>query len=255
MKTLYHGTNGDAVQGIAGAGLRVSTGGNARIGDGVYFTDDYNVAKTIAAHRGNACVLTCRVDLGSVYDHDKGGSKSWANDGYQSSRGTHPDWAGVGHTFTEYCVDDAQRVQIVEIHGAYTDRHPKCTGTHKDCGVKQCQGLSHCVAACRACPDAGAEGKEEGNEQPFSIVNVGHNMFLDSHGEGVWLWGDGHTVGKAPENIQWRLVPVDGAASTYYVVNVAHSKFLDSHGKDVWLWGDGKDVGKAPENIQWRIFR
>ena len=41
-------------------------------------------------------------------------------------------------------------------------------------------------------------------------VNLGCNKFLDTHGAGVSMWGDGKDVGEAPQNISWKLKPVPG---------------------------------------------
>lgn len=47
-RRLYHGTNGANAQSILNKGLRISKPGSARIGVGVYFTTNKQMAETIA---------------------------------------------------------------------------------------------------------------------------------------------------------------------------------------------------------------
>jgi len=89
----------------------------------------------------------------------------------------------------------------------------------------------------------------------YHLIHAGSNKFVDSHGDKVWLWGDGVNVGGGPQNISWMFVPT-GEDDTYYIVHLGTNKFLDSHGqegKQVWLWGDGVSRGGAAQNISWRI--
>jgi predicted Rossmann fold nucleotide-binding protein DprA/Smf involved in DNA uptake len=50
----------------------------------------------------------------------------------------------------------------------------------------------------------------DGKAGIYYIVNVGHKMFLDTHGGSVRVWGDGVDVGHVPQNIQWALKIVTG---------------------------------------------
>merc|ERR1711964_732187 len=75
------------------------------------------------------------------------------------------------------------------------------------------------------------------------IRNVGQPSFLDSHGDEVWVWGDGHNIGPVPRNLEWVFEPVPGEPDTFFIIHKRFNKFLDSHGRTVSLWGDGRDVG------------
>lgn len=94
-----------------------------------------------------------------------------------------------------------------------------------------------------------------GEAETFFIVSKAHNKFLDSHGNGVWLWGDGVDIGQDPDGIKWRRQAVDnGQANTFYLIHVKTNKFLDSPGgARVALWGDGIDTGRIPQNLQWHL--
>ena len=263
--TLYHGTNGANAASILGEGLRASTGG--RLGAGVYLTDDKDVAKQVARHRGLQFVVTVDVEIGTVKDYGSGNPNAAWHGTYDVATALHPPWAGVQHSFMEYCIADANRVRVVRVEGAVatgnpfdepqfivnvnhskfldTDGRDVCLlGDGKDAGISDSRRW---------------EIRATGQADTYYIVNVKHKAFLDSHGQtggkGVWLWQGKHglDVGSYPKNLQWRLQPVDGQPGAYYIINAAHSKFLDSHGSDVWVWGDGKDVGFYPAMIQWRL--
>jgi hypothetical protein len=263
--TLYHGTNGANAASILGEGLRASTGG--RLGAGVYLTDDKDVAKQVARHRGLQFVVTVDVEIGTVKDYGSGNPDAAWHGTYDVATALHPPWAGVQHSFMEYCIADANRVRVVRVEGAVatgnpfdepqfivnvnhskfldTDGRDVCLlGDGKDAGISDSRRW---------------EIRATGQADTYYIVNVKHKAFLDSHGQtggkGVWLWQGKHglDVGSYPKNLQWRLQQVDGQPGAYYIINAAHSKFLDSHGSDVWVWGDGKDVGFYPTMIQWRL--
>eukprot|EP01047_Picozoa_sp_COSAG01_P062288 COSAG01_NODE_7899_length_3000_cov_12.889004_2_plen_506_part_00 len=83
---MYHGTDGANAASIIQNGLRASPKG--RLGAGVYFTPDKDVASTIAKHRGLQFVVECEVTISKIYDFDAGappdlahGSKDWAAHG------------------------------------------------------------------------------------------------------------------------------------------------------------------------------
>jgi hypothetical protein len=217
--TGYHGTNGKNATSILTEGLKPSTQG--RLGPGVYIATDVAAAREIARHRGMAFVLTCTINVRKCYDVDTHGWKAtWAAEGYTCARATHPPWAGFAAGFEEYCVVNACDVKIKAVEGAVEVPTPTPTPS-----------LS------------------------FRFVNVGTRGFLDSHGQGVWLWGNGVDIGSFPDNITWQLRSVPGEPEHYYVVNQGYDKYLDSHGCSVSLWGHASsgDVGTHPRNIQWRF--
>lgn len=45
-----------------------------------------------------------------------------------------------------------------------------------------------------------------GAADTYFVVNVGHSKYLDSHGDDVWVWGDGRDAGDHPAYISWRIV-------------------------------------------------
>jgi hypothetical protein len=216
---LYHGTDGANAASILASGLKASPDG--RLGAGVYFTDSEIVAQTIAKSRGLQSVVTCKVRISSVMDSDiTGNYKSWHGT-HSCAKSMHPPWAGVTHRFQEYCVHDTRRIEVFAFHG-FVAPPP--------------QSLPFPV-----------------NDTVFYVVNVGHSMFLDTHGSNVQVWGDGVNIGTSPRNIQWRFRAVAGTVDTYYIINEGHFKYLDTHGAEVTVWGNGRDTGQRPENIQWTL--
>ncbi len=117
--TLYHGSDSANTRSILKTGLKPSRRG--RLGPGVYLTDDKKAANAIAQYRGQPLVCECRVDVGKVYDFDKGSEgigpgiqAHWARYGYDTATSVHPLW----HTstpFREYCVSDKTRITITSI--------------------------------------------------------------------------------------------------------------------------------------------
>lgn len=265
--TLYHGTNGANAASILGEGLRASTDGPLRLGVGVYLTDDKNVAKQVARHRGWQFVVTVDVEIGTVKDYGSGNPNAAWHGTYDVATALHPPWAGVQHSFMEYCIADAKRVRVVHVEGAVATGNPfdepQFIVNVKHCKFLDADGRDVCLLGDGK--DAGIsdsrrwEMRATGQADTYYIVNVKHKAYLDSHGQtggkGVWLWQGNHglDVGSYPKNLQWRLQQVDGQPGAYYIINAAHSKFLDSHGSDVWVWGDGKDFGQDPTAIQWRL--
>ena len=114
---LYHGTSGKNLQGIvSNQGLKISPRG--RMGAGVYFTTDIELAWKVARDRGDEeyeMMLTCEVDLGKVYDFDADGrSTNWQSRGFDCAKGLHGPW--LGHpSFVEYCVADEKCVRIIYV--------------------------------------------------------------------------------------------------------------------------------------------
>ncbi len=114
--TLYHGTDGANAASILGEGLRASTGG--RLGAGVYLTDDKDAAKQVARHRGLQFVVTVDVEIGTVKDYGSGNTDAAWHGTFDVATAKHPPWAGVRHSFVEYCIADAKRVRVVRVEGA-----------------------------------------------------------------------------------------------------------------------------------------
>ena len=46
-----------------------------------------------------------------------------------------------------------------------------------------------------------------GKPDSFYIINLVAAQFLDTHGAGVSMWGDGVALGGAPQNISLKLKP------------------------------------------------
>ena len=258
---LYHGTDGANAASILGEGLRASTSG--RLGAGVYLTDDKDVAKQVARHRGLQFVVTVDVEIGTVKDYGSGKTDAAWHGTFDVATAMHQPWAGVQHSFKEYCIADATRVRVVEVEGAVAPQTGNAFNQPQFIvNVKHNKFLDTIGGDVRLLGDGKDAGisasrrwemRATGQADTYYIVNLEHKAFLDSHGQGVWVWQGQHAldVGSIPKNLQWRLQPVDGQPGAHYIINAAHSKFLDSHGSDVWLWGDGKDVGQDPTAIQW----
>lgn len=91
---------------------------DGRLGQGIYFTGSLETATQIAKSRdqGVGCaVLVCRVDRGKKIANvgiEIGSSWQWH---FDSAEGTHPPWAGVKKSFTEYCIKSKQRCSIIEV--------------------------------------------------------------------------------------------------------------------------------------------
>ena len=122
VQRLFHGTDGAHGASILQHGLRASAGG--RLGAGVYFTPDKQIATTIARHRGLQFVVECEVTTGNIFDFDKGvagglakHSKTWATHGFQTAQAMHGPWAGVPTAFRELCVHDAKSVRVIKVEG------------------------------------------------------------------------------------------------------------------------------------------
>ena len=218
LLTLYHGTDGTNAESILRNGLRPSA--NGRLGAGVYLTDDREIALSVARSQmwGNKhrFVITAQVDLGAVQDYGEGGTDAAWRTHYDSAMAIHPPWPGVcSDNFQEYCVASPGRVEITHVEGI----------------VAQARGGHHFV------------------------VNVGHQKFLDSHGQSAQMWGNGRDKGNYPNNLTWEFRPCVGTTDVYYIAHKPSGKYLDTWGDDVKLWrGDNAvDVGAMPENIQWRL--
>ena len=269
--TLYHGTDGQNAVSILSGGLRASTVG--RLGPGVYLTDDLDIAKAVAAHKGCQFVVTVKADVGKAKDYGPGPTDAGWNANFDSATATHPPWPGVSQTvFTEFCIADVARVTVVHVEGFVAPtpqagiafNQPKFIVNVAHSKFLDTHGTS--VWLWGDGKDVGRypdnlrwELRPTGQADTYYIVNKTHRKFLDTHGQsggkGVWVWQGAHflDLGQHPENLQWQLKPVAGMPDTYYIISVAFSKFLDSHGTDVWVWGDGKDVGQHPAALQWKI--
>ena len=104
----------------------------------------------------------------------------------------------------------------------------------------------------------------QGLPDTYYIINLGCNKFLDTHGSGVSLWGDGEPqgdgephVGGSPQNLAWELKPAPGQPDTFYIVNLGCKKFLgrvyasiaDKALEPVGMIGNGEDVGPAHQSV------
>jgi len=189
-------------------------------------TDDKDVAETIARHRSQGkkfTILTCelrKLDPKSLFDQTTakpgGIDNTWASKGFNVSKAYHPPWAGVKRTFPEYCV---------------------CPSFAKNIHITKTEVFA---------------AKKATQPPPCYIMHRPSNKFLDSHGEGCWIWGSGDPKekGDVPTNLLWQRVPVGGTKDVFYLVNVHHRMFMD---EKIRLWGDGANTGKVPKNLQWRF--
>ena len=189
---------------------------NGRLGPGVYLATDPTVAETIGMQKGMALILKCTIKVRARYDME--------------ARGPSTTWAKDGYNCARAM-------------------HPPWAGV-------AVPFEEYCVIDPDDIEIIRMEGDVKVSPPSYRFVNVGTRGFLDSHGQGVWLWGDGVNIGGAPDNITWQLRPVPGERDHHYVTNKAHDKYLDSHGSGTWLWGQASscDVGQAPKNIQWRLM-
>ena len=124
--TLYHGTDGANREAIVSTQFFANAG---RIGKGVYFTPDKEVAESVARHRGRQwLVFECRVRVRAVYDYDRGCKSlpkrrhDWARHGFDAATAMHPPWAGVAVPLPEVCVRDPAAVTIVGCGGLDEDK-------------------------------------------------------------------------------------------------------------------------------------
>jgi len=260
---LFHGTDGRNAASIIDNGLRVSQ--NGRIGIGVYFTQDKNVALAVGRLRGLQFVMTCEVDVGKVYDFDNDGQDvRWAWKGYDSAQAIHPSWAGC-QPFREICVFDPSRVKITYVegivsvlpsspgenyyiinvaHDAFLDSHGANTWLWGKASSNDIGGNPAAITW---------QLRPVGPKNTFYIINLAHKKFLCSHGGDTWLWGDSDSVDHGDNQVRWEFQPVENSPDTFYIVNLHHQKYLDSHGDKTWLWGDAKSGyhGGNPKAIQW----
>ena len=105
--TLYHGTKADAATNITEEGLKCSPGG--RLGPGIYFVDNRVDALKIARSRNpnNWAVLQCRVNIGPPIAGN-------TTERLHGTVGVHPPWAGITTDFTEYCLTNEKKCNVVE---------------------------------------------------------------------------------------------------------------------------------------------
>ena len=109
--TLYHGTTADAATNITEEGLKCSPVG--RLGPGIYFVDNRDDALKIARSRNpyNWAVLKCRVNLGPPIAGNQSPGTIKRSHG---TVGVHPPWAGITTDFTEYCLKNEKKCNVVE---------------------------------------------------------------------------------------------------------------------------------------------
>ena len=137
-KILYHGIRLSSIKGISEKGLRPSTSG--RLGPGVYFTDDFQVAETISLNRGQegngGAVFEFKVNLRHIKDLIRGTGSEWQNEGYDSAQTIHPSWYDTGE-FTEFCLKDARKCSVRKIK-VTEDRVDGITGL-RSCVISKVQ--------------------------------------------------------------------------------------------------------------------
>jgi len=106
-------------------------------------------------------------------------------------------------------------------------------------------------------------------EDTLYLLNVGHEKFLDTHGDTVSAWrhrlaGVEDTIlqntSKNAGNIRWKIIACPHQAGAYYILNVGHSKFLDAKGDHVSVWRNeatdvegtiSSNVSEFAGNIRW----
>ena len=109
---LYHATRLPNIQGIVRQSLIPSS--NGRLGSGVYFTDDFEVAKEISQKFGKeGAVFECNVNLGILKNLGLESGSTWQYEGFDSATAMHPPWFGLNTGwFREYCLKDRTKCSL-----------------------------------------------------------------------------------------------------------------------------------------------
>jgi len=129
-KILYHATEYHCLDGIKSYGglkyshgKRLTTSPPLRLGEGVYFCEEKEVAKKIADRRRRngepSVVVTCSVKLYGCIDYKDKKSNDW-RDSYNSVRAIHPNWFGTDTgKFIEYCIrkEEDHKIIAIDIYG------------------------------------------------------------------------------------------------------------------------------------------
>ena len=124
-KTLYHGTRLSSIQGITYKSLQPSI--NGRLGPGIYFTDNFEIAKQISLRFDNelgGAVFECNVNRELVKELGDKNLVAWQNEGYNSASALHPPWYGLNTGyFKEYCLKDPRKCSLkrVTVTQGYVD--------------------------------------------------------------------------------------------------------------------------------------
>ena len=118
-RRLYHGTRLSSIKGITSKGLQPSSSG--RLGPGIYFTQNFDVAKRISLHRDErgGAVFECNVNLGRIKNlgkKNKRGLYKWQDGEFDSARAIHPPWPRINsNKFTEYCLKDPEKCTVTKV--------------------------------------------------------------------------------------------------------------------------------------------
>jgi hypothetical protein len=112
----WHATPTANVQTILREGFKPSKSG--RLGPGVYFTNAFWKAKTIAKSKDNCSVIEVKIfTKGEMFN---AGSQHFQSDRWQFptgiAKGKHPKWAGIRKPFTEFVKKNARAMRIVRVH-------------------------------------------------------------------------------------------------------------------------------------------
>lgn len=83
-------------------------------GLGVYFTDDFEVAKEISQKFGKeGAVFECNVNLGILKNLGLESGSTWQYEGFDSATAMHPPWFGLNTGwFREYCLKDRTKCSL-----------------------------------------------------------------------------------------------------------------------------------------------
>lgn len=104
------------------------------------------------------------------------------------------------------------------------------------------------------------------------VVNVAHQMFLDTDGTRVWTWNNGgrdvntviaQNTSRFKDNIRWRIIRNAHVVGTNFILNVGHGALLKASSEDIVLNPSRArghnvaeamtDVASRNEELQWRL--
>ena len=181
----FHGGHLCDVERIVSDGFNRSTGGRARLGEGVYFAMNWTTASLVPEWRpgkGPGVVYECTLYVSNTFDSDSRKQpfgrrfRAWAAFGYDSAKALHPAGRCVPYPFQEIVVDKPSAIRIDSISMAKT-HIPISLPVRESRDLKRCAGSAlgqsedkrrKCAAAAEA--RAGAPGSRT---NPIDLEELG----------------------------------------------------------------------------------